>query len=424
MPDEPTIRLGAIATFEMGQSPPSSVVVDGYRGVPFLQGCAEFGQQYARPHCSCLRPPKVCKKGDVLISVRAPVGTINKADREYCIGRGLAAVWLPEDYPENYGWHLLGYWAPGLRRVSHGTTFEAVGRNDLENLEIVDIRPEDRAGLVAVLDTADEAIAKTEALIAKLKSIKQGLLHDLLTRGLDDNGELRDPDTNEAQFNKTPLGVRPKEWQVRPLGQVLLEIGGRLQTGPFGSQLHAHEYQPDGVPVIMPENIQDGRIELQSIARVSEAKATAMARHRISAGDIVFARRGDLSRAAATSEREQGWLCGTGCFLLRLPSGTVNPFWLAEVYRSVYVQRQVEARSVGSTMLSLNNTVMESLLIGWPTKAEQDAIMARLDEWSQRIAGESAYLSKLKGIKKALMQDLLTGRVRVPGDKAPTFATG
>jgi len=321
--------------------------------------------------------------------------------------------------------HALGHKFEWIQARRTGTGVPHVPK-DLCDILIVPIPKSagEQRAIAAILDAADEAIAKTEALIAKLKSIKQGLLHDLLTRGLDDNGELRDPDTNEAQFNKTPLGVRPKEWQVRPLGQVLLEIGGRLQTGPFGSQLHAHEYQPDGVPVIMPENIQDGRIELQSIARVSEAKATAMARHRISAGDIVFARRGDLSRAAATSEREQGWLCGTGCFLLRLPSGTVNPFWLAEVYRSVYVQRQVEARSVGSTMLSLNNTVMESLLIGWPTKAEQDAIMARLDEWSQRIAGESAYLSKLKGIKKALMQDLLTGRVRVPGDKAPTFATG
>src|SRR4030043_105624 len=110
MPDESTIRLGSIAFFEMGQSPPSSIVVDGDGGVPFLQGCAE-----------------------------------------------------------NYGWHLVGYWAPDLRRVAQGTTFEAVGRDDLANLEVIGIAPQDRAALVTILDAAEEAIVKTEALIAKLK---------------------------------------------------------------------------------------------------------------------------------------------------------------------------------------------------------------------------------------------------------------
>ena len=82
MPDETPIRLGSIATFTMGQSPPSTVVVDGDRGIPFLQGCADFGEQYPKSHYSCLRPLRICKRGDVLISVRAPVGAINKADRE------------------------------------------------------------------------------------------------------------------------------------------------------------------------------------------------------------------------------------------------------------------------------------------------------------------------------------------------------
>jgi len=97
MSSEHAISLGSIATIIMGQSPPSSAVVDGDRGIPFLQGCSDFGPQYPQSRCSCLRPPKICKRGDVLISVRAPVGNINKADRDYCIGRGLAAVRLAED---------------------------------------------------------------------------------------------------------------------------------------------------------------------------------------------------------------------------------------------------------------------------------------------------------------------------------------
>ncbi len=105
---------------------------------------------------------------------------------------------MSDAYPENYGWHLLGYWAPNLRRASQGTTFEAVGRDDLANLTVIDIRPEERHGIAAVLDAVDEAIAKTEALIAKLKAIKQGLLHDLLTRGQ----ERRWAEAKRALFRK------------------------------------------------------------------------------------------------------------------------------------------------------------------------------------------------------------------------------
>src|SRR5262245_54887965 len=86
------VALGVVADFEMGQSPSSSSVNDDGRGVPFLQGNAEFGRENPSSRLFCTSPAKLCKSGDVLISVRAPVGALNLADRTYCIGRGLAAV--------------------------------------------------------------------------------------------------------------------------------------------------------------------------------------------------------------------------------------------------------------------------------------------------------------------------------------------
>ena len=83
--------LASIAHIEMGQSPDSSTIVEGgYSGVPFLQGNAEFGAAHPSPRFSCTAPMKMCRRGDILISVRAPVGAMNIANRDYCIGRGLA----------------------------------------------------------------------------------------------------------------------------------------------------------------------------------------------------------------------------------------------------------------------------------------------------------------------------------------------
>ena len=78
-----------------------------------------------------------------------------------------------------------------------------------------------------MLDTVDEAIAKTEAVIAKLRQVRAGLLHDLLTRGLDPHGQLRDPIAHPEQFQDSPLGQIPKEWEVRSCQSLCREIGGR-----------------------------------------------------------------------------------------------------------------------------------------------------------------------------------------------------
>jgi type I restriction enzyme S subunit len=243
--------------------------------------------------------------------------------------------------------------------------------------------------------------------------MKAGLLHDLLTRGLDENGELRDAIAHPEQFKDSPLGQVPKEWEVTTLGAVVARSGGFIQTGPFGSQLHAYEYVDAGVPVIMPQDIQDGYISDSQIAHITPAKAGTLARHRVELNDVVFARRGDLERCAFIDKRELGWLCGTGCLLVRVPGKEIDGRWLAATYRHDRSQRQILARAVGSTMVNLNSTLLSDLLIAKPTYLEQTAIVRVVDTYDSRIRTEEAYRDKLKLQKQGLMQDLLTGKIRL-----------
>jgi type I restriction enzyme S subunit len=298
--------------------------------------------------------------------------------------------------------------------TSVGTKMPRTSWKQLSELEVFCPGFLEQSKIAQVLDTLDTAIHETEAIIAKLKAVKQGLLHDLLTRGIDANGELRPPQAEAPHLYKpSPLGWIPKEWEETSLGEIARRSGGILQTGPFGSQLHAHEYVIDGVPVVMPQDMVDGELSTENIARITERKANALSRHRVKPNDLVFSRRGDLSRCVAIGDQHTGWLCGTGCLLARLPRAEINAYWLALVYQQPVIQSQVMGRAVGSTMANLNTSILEAILIGRPAVNEQDEIARRVAGASLRIRAEEQELQKLRLEKSGLMDDLLTGRVRV-----------
>jgi type I restriction enzyme S subunit len=302
-----------------------------------------------------------------------------------------------------------------LEQIATGTTNSHVRARPSETLTWdVPLPPHAEQGLVAnILDTLDQAIQLTEQLIAKLQQMKHGLLHDLLTRGIDDNGEVRDPERQPELFKRGPLGALPAAWRVATLGDLVRECGGFIQTGPFGSQLHAYEFVTEGVPVVMPQDIDGDRFTETRISRISERRAADLARHRLRRNDTVFARRGDLSRCAPVSASEEGWLCGTGCLLVRIPQSGLAGEWLAAVYRHDSGQRQVLARAVGSTMVNLNTTILASLTIPIPPAREQCNVIKRVNELTSRTFSEEDLLRKLQVIKSGLSDDLLTGRVRV-----------
>ena len=221
-------------------------------------------------------------------------------------------------------------------------------------------------------------------------------------------------------YKESPIGWIPKEWQVQRLGTILRQCGGYLQTGPFGSQLHAHEYQDEGVPVVMPQSINDGVIDTAQISRISENRAEDLSRHRMKAGDVVIARRGDLSRASAISQGEESWLCGTGCFLLRLGGSALRANFAALTYRQHFVQRQIAGMAVGTTMPSLNNTVMERILFPFCDPDEQLRIIERIDGMECSLRLSRSHLDILGSLKQGLMHDLLSGHIGVKLEEPAT----
>src|SRR5258708_36618194 len=159
---------------------------------------------------------------------------------------------------------------------------------------------------------------------------------------------------------ETLFPLLTSNWQVMTLGAACKLRGGDIQTGPFGTQLHASDYVPIGIPSIMPQNIGDNRIVSDDIARITLRDAERMGRHRLKIGDIVYSRRGDVERRSIIRAEEDGWLCGTGCLRVRFGTGAVDPRYAAYYLGHPKVRSWVTQHAVGATMPNLNTDILST----------------------------------------------------------------
>jgi type I restriction enzyme S subunit len=158
--------------------------------------------------------------GAALICTRMAVGRAAISAHPVAINQDIKALYPREHLHVRYLLLLLAFTRRELESKSIGSTVKGITLKDLLSLQVlIPPLPEQRR-IADMLDTVDAAIQQTEALIAKLKLMKAGLLHDLLTRGLDEQGNLRDPDAHPEQFKDSPLGRIPRGWEVRSLGTI------------------------------------------------------------------------------------------------------------------------------------------------------------------------------------------------------------
>ena len=167
----------------------------------------------------------------------------------------------------------------------------------------------------------------------------------------------------------------PAGWCPAKIEQILVEI----QTGPFGSSLHQSDYQLGGTPVINPASIQNERIVPVDKMAVGRVMLERLASFKLRTGDVIMGRRGEMGRCAVVSEREKGWLCGTGCLILRALEH-IYPRFLSMVIGSPFSRQYLGGTAVGTTMQNLNQTILLNLSFGIPPFTEQHRIVAKVDE--------------------------------------------
>jgi type I restriction enzyme, S subunit len=275
---------------------------------------------------------------------------------------------------------------------------------------VIELNRQEQTQIAAILSCIDQAIEQTEALIAKHQRIKTGLMQDLLTKGIDEHGNIRSEETHE--FKDSPLGRIPKEWSIVPLLSFAAKGLGTFVNGPFGSDLLTSELHNEGIPVIYVRDIKAGVYQQTSDAYVTEAKADQLHICNVRKGDVLVAKVGNPPCDAAVYPFEQRAIITQDVIRIRLANNIV-PYYLSNLINSSIGRRIINNIIIEGTRARVSLTEFKDLQLPKPSKAEQEKIIQSLEAYETLISKASIYLSKLRKLKSGLMQDLLTGKVNV-----------
>lgn len=297
--------------------------------------------------------------------------------------------------------HMVG--SAGQKRVP---------RSFFSEFFVPDFNTNEQAGIGKILDTLDTVIHETEAIIAKLKAVRQGLLHDLLTRGIDANGELRPPQSEAPHLYKpSRLGWIPKEWDAGTIGSYLDGEQG-IKPGPFGSSIKKESYSESGFKVYGQEQVIAGDQEIGSYF-VPLRKFQELQDFAVEVGDVLISLVGTIGKALVLKAPLALGLINPRLMRLRPNPRIAHPEFVGLLVSSNAFVSQVIANAGGGTMPVINKRIISAILVPVVPLNEQQEILRRKNAVDERISCESAALKKLKAQKSGLMDDLLTGRVRV-----------
>jgi type I restriction enzyme S subunit len=287
-------------------------------------------------------------------------------------------------------------------RQANGTTRYGLGIDSVGDTEIWLASSDEQRRIALILDTADAAIAKTETLIAKLKQMKTGLLKDLLTRGVDENGELRNAD-NKSQFQDTRIGRIPKVWNVKDLNDLV------SQERPicYGILMPGYGFH-GGVPVIKVKDIKDGAVDTTDLLLTSPTIDAAYSRSRTVPGDLLFTIRGTVGRMAFVPSTLP--VANITQDTARVGVVKANPQFVERYLSTPVAKAFVDTHIVGVAVKGINLRDVRRIPIGLPPREEQDLIVNASTSLDRRIEDEVNSVKKIKQLKSALMNDLLTGR--------------
>jgi len=331
---------------------------------------------------------------------------------------------LPEKCDKAFLYHTL--MLPSVRRqmvaLSAGSTVLHLDTKKVPNIRVrIPLAVDAQQKIAAILSSIDDAIERTEALIAKYRQIKAGLMHDLFTRGVLPTGQLRPPREQAPDlYRETAIGWIPKEWEVRKLGTMAKIVSGVT--------LSSKETPPNWVtvPYLRVANVQDGYLDLSEIKTIAVPRAE-LEFLRLLPGDVLMNEGGDfdkLGRGTVWAGEIEDCIHQNHVFRVRPEQTALLPWYLAFYSESSFGKKYFLLSSKQSTNLaSINSTQLNAYPIALPDSMEQARIVERLQKMNNRIESLKIDASKLSRKKLGLMQDLLTGKVPVKTEQPELVET-
>ena len=292
-----------------------------------------------------------------------------------------------------------------FRSLNEATGVPSLSRDLLYTIKIPTPPKAEQTEIANFLSTVDRAIEQTEALIAKQQRIKTGLMQELLTLGIDEHGNLRSEQTH--QFKDSPLGRIPVEWDVIRLDDILI-------LKQYGISTSLTE-EPTGVPVLRMNNLVEGEVSYSDLKYSTDPATVNLL---LNDGDVLFNRTNSVDYVGRTAiYRQKGTPVSFASYLVRL---VPNPTILLSEYLSLWLNdaanqiRVKQLATIGVQQANVNPTNLGTLEVAIPgSLEEQRLIVNAVFTCVVEISSIQKNLAKLRSLRTALMQDLLTGKRRV-----------
>ena len=372
-------RLEEICAINMGQSPDSSTYNEDGNGLPFFQGNADFGEIYPALRIWCSEPTKIAREKDILISVRAPIGALNIANCECCIGRGLAALTVNEDIcARKYLWYVLSSKVDELNSKGTGSTFKAISKKTLAETEIP-LPPLDIQRKIAlVLDKVSDLIAKRRQQMDKLDEIVKARFVEMFG----------DPVRN------------PMNWPVHRFSEY-------IEFLTSGSRGWAKYFSDNGEYFITIKNVKNCRITVAYIQHVVPPNNAEAKRTKVQEGDLLISITADLGRTGVVSKEiaTHGGYINQHLTCIRIKKDYLNPLYVAYYMESEAGKAQFQSKNQSAVKAGLNFSSINSLLLSVPSLDLQNTFVTFVKQTEKTKTTISRSLDKLERLKKSLMQE-------------------
>ncbi|MFV7784199.1 restriction endonuclease subunit S [Shewanella marisflavi] len=367
-------------------------------------GQVKLPSEYIKFSDAPSRARKKLKQGDVLMSTVRPnlkaFAYFNVPEADFVASTGFSVIRAKNGNDGRFIFNaILGDdISSQIDSLVVGSNYPAINSTDVKNLEVLTPTPAEQQKIAKILNSVDDVIEKTQAQIDKLKDLKMGMMQELLTRGVGVDGK---PHT---EFKDSPVGRIPKAWDVKPIIQVLESVIDYRGKSPPKSD--------SGIPLLTAKNIRKGfiNVEPREFIPLNEFD-NWMVRGIPSHGDVFITTEAPLGNVARVPNYK--FAIGQRVLALCPKQRLIDTDFLLFAMQSDNFVKQLELQSTGSTVAGIKQSTFKNILLPVPTIEEQKILAKYLVSIINKYEAVESKLIKLKNTKKALMQDLLTGKVRV-----------
>lgn len=380
-------KLGNVTSIVMGQSPDSTSYNSNGIGLYLIQGNADIKKRKTLPRVWTDTPTKECKVGDIIMTVRAPVGAVAKSIHNACIGRGVCAIRNNQHSVSNYIYQFLLSFEKKWVKFEQGSTFTAVNTKDVKSLKLILPPVQEQQKIAAFLTAVDSKIEQLSKKKALLGEYKKGLMQQIFSQ--------------EIRF-KADDGSDFPDWEEKKLGNI--SNVSKLAGYEFTKYI---KYQDTGsIIALRGLNIKKNKLDLSVVKFIDNSDFSRLNRSKLFIDDLMFTYIGTIGEVALIDEDDKYYLA-PNVSRIRFNNEVCLPRFAIQYFnREVFKQGEIKKYVSSSSQPALTMGNVRLFILNLPTKPEQQKIANFLSSIDSKIEQVGEQLDKSKQFKKALLQQI------------------